>query len=49
MSFLKRAFIVIIALTFVACSVITLSYNRLPIVATYQLDSIFDLTDHKVV
>ncbi len=47
MSFLKRAFIVIIALTFVGCSVITLSYNRLPIVAAYQLDSIFDLTDQQ--
>ena len=47
MSFLKRALIVIIALTFVGCSVITLSYNRLPIVAAYQLDSIFDLTDQQ--
>ena len=47
MSFLKRFFIVIIALTFVGCSVITLSYNRLPIVAAYQLDSIFDLTDQQ--
>lgn len=47
MSFLKRTFIVLIALTFVGCSVITLSYNRLPIVAAYQLDSIFDLTDQQ--
>ena len=47
MSFLKRALIAIIALTFVGCSVITLSYNRLPIIAAYQLDSIFDLTDQQ--
>ncbi len=47
MSFLKRALIAIIALTFVGCNVITLSYNRLPIIAAYQLDSIFDLTDQQ--
>jgi len=47
MFFLKRTFIVLIALTFVGCTVITLSYNRLPIIAAYQLDSIFDLTDQQ--
>ena len=44
---LKRALIIITSLIIVGCSVITLGYNRLPLLTILELNSIFDLTDEQ--
>ena len=44
---LKRAFIVIATFTIVSCSVVTLGYNRLPLLTIFELNSIVDLTDEQ--
>ena len=44
---LKRALIIITSLIIVGCSVVTLGYNRLPLLTILELNSIFDLTDEQ--
>ena len=46
-NWLKRALIIITSLIIVGCSVITLGYNRLPLLTILELNSIVDLTDEQ--
>ena len=43
----KRTLIIITSLIIVGCSVVTLGYNRLPLLTILELNSIFDLTDEQ--
>ena len=43
----KRTLIIITSLIIVGCSVVTLGYNRLPLLTILELDSIVDLTDEQ--
>ena len=45
--FIKKAFIILIFLVISGCSIVTLGYNRLPLLAIVELDSIFDLNDEQ--
>ena len=45
--FIKKAFIILIFLVISGCSIVTLGYNRLPLLAILELDSIFDLNDEQ--
>ena len=46
-NWLKRALIIITSLIIVGCSVVTLGYNRLPLLTILELNSIVDLTDEQ--
>ena len=43
----KRFLIILIFLIISGCSVVTLSYNRLPFLALLELDSVFNLNDEQ--
>ena len=43
----KRFLIILIFLIISGCSLVTLSYNRLPFLALLELDSIFNLNDEQ--
>ena len=43
----KRFLIVVTFLIIGGCSLVTLSYNRLPFLALLELDSVFDLNDEQ--
>jgi hypothetical protein len=44
---LKRFLIILTFLIISGCSIITLGYNRLPLLTIIELNSIFDLTDEQ--
>ena len=46
-SWIKRTLIIITSLIIVGCSVVTLGYNRLPLLTILELDSIVDLTEEQ--
>jgi hypothetical protein len=46
-NWLKRALIIITSLIIVGCSVVTLGYNRLPLLTILELNSIVDLTEEQ--
>jgi len=45
--FFKRTFIILTFLIISGCSIISVGYNRLPLLAIVELNSIFDLTDEQ--
>lgn len=45
MSILKRFLVIFSSLIIVGCSIVALGYNRLPFLAIFELNSIFDLSD----
>jgi hypothetical protein len=45
--FLKKIFIILFFIIISGCSVVTVGYNRLPLLTIVELDSIFDLTDEQ--
>ncbi|MFM8422600.1 MAG: hypothetical protein ACKN91_01850, partial [Candidatus Fonsibacter sp.] len=45
--FFKRTFIILTFLIISGCSIVSVGYNRLPLLAIVELNSIFDLTDEQ--
>ena len=45
--FFKRTFIILTFLIISGCSIVSVGYNRLPLLAIVELDSIFDLSDEQ--